>query len=93
MSKHINKESEKYKYSHYAMPYISSSTPIFQMISDKELIIEGASTLLYYDDAIVKIKSNFMYITISGYNLSIKCLANENLAVCGKISDIKTDYI
>lgn len=92
MSKHINKDGLKSKSSHDFIPYITLSTSIFQMISDREMIIEGTSSLLYYDDSIVKIKSSLMYITISGCNLSIKCLANENLAVCGKISDIKIDH-
>lgn len=87
MSKHINKAS-------IGLPvYAISSAPILQMFSEKELIIEGAECLVYYDETVVKIRTKRMIVTASGRALSIKCLANDNIAVCGIINNINLEHI
>ncbi len=67
--------------------------PLFQMFSDREMIIEGAEILEYYDDSLAKIRSGGMSISVGGTNLIIKCLANKNIAVSGRINNIEIENV
>ena len=87
MSKHINKAS-------MGIPmYAINGGPILQLFSEKELIIEGAESLVYYDESVVKIRTKNMILSASGNAMSIKCLANDNIAICGIINNICLEHI
>ena len=66
--------------------------PVFQMISDRELIIEGVTGIDFYDEACVKTETGKMNICICGCNLVIKFMCNNNIAVCGTISEIQIEH-
>ena len=90
MSKHTNVRGIRAAMSDFTgLPIdVLGTKPLFEMYSDREMIIEGAEELEYYDENCVRIRSGNMIIGIHGDNLFIKCLANKNIAVCGKISEI-----
>ena len=62
--------------------------PVFQMISNREMIVEDVKSLEYYDDAGAKMRKSEMSVSVTGKNIIIKCLANKNISVCGLITDI-----
>ncbi len=68
---------------------VLGAAPIFQMLSDREMIVEGVRNLDYYDDSSARIHTGKIGIVISGKRLYIKCLANQNICVSGKIEKIE----
>ncbi len=94
MSKHINKATKNKANRYTGLPMCAlNGAPILQMFSEKEVIIEGAECLVYYDETVVKIRTKKLLVTTSGRGLSIKCLANDNIAVCGMINNINLEHI
>ena len=92
MSKHFNRRIVSGISDITGLPVdILSTSPIFQLYSDREMIIEGARNLEYYDDKCAKIDTGKIRIIICGDAISIKCLANSNLSVNGYITDIKLE--
>lgn len=70
---------------------VVGNAPIFQMLSDRELILEGVRNLEHYDEASARIRTDAMSVEISGKRLQIKCLANRNISVSGRIESITLD--
>lgn len=91
MSKHIKKESKNILSEITGIPVEAISMPLFQMYSNHELIIEGTKSLDYYNKSTVKIKTKICILIIEGENLNVRCLANNNLSVCGHIKSITFD--
>lgn len=89
MSKHNNKGTSK-RISIFSElpPCIIDRNPIIQIFSDREIIFEGVAEIEQYSQTTVVVSNSNMRITLNGKNLVIKCLTNNNLAVCGKIDDI-----
>lgn len=70
-----------------------SGSPMFHLYSHNELVIEGVRSIEHYDTECVKIKAIKCFISVSGRNLCIKCLADKNLSVCGNIEGITFEHI
>lgn len=68
------------------------SKPLLHLYSDKEIVVEGANNLDYYDDNSVRISAERMMLEITGRHLYIKCLANRNLSISGVIENIKFEH-
>jgi len=62
-----------------------TSLPLIKMMSNREIYIEDAGKILKYDTESVCITQRKMTLEIKGRNLSIKCLADTNICVCGYI--------
>lgn len=91
MSKHINRISEEI-YDITGLPHgILSNEPIFQLFGNNELIIEGAKSIEYYDKECIKILTSKNTVKITGNCLTIKCLANKNLSICGYIRSLELE--
>lgn len=89
MSKHINGISDEI-YQITGLPHgILSAEPVVQIFGNKEMIIEGAEKIDYYDKDSIKICCVRKSINIIGADLTIKCLANKNLSVCGCIKSFQ----
>lgn len=67
---------------------VLGSEPFFQMLSDREIIVEGVRNLEYYDDVCVRIRTDKLVIELTGKCLCVKCLANQNISVSGRIENI-----
>ncbi len=94
MSKHNNRTISSSISEITGLPLeILGKAPIFQLFSDRELIIEGAKNIEYYDELCVKVMTDKIHVTVNGERLVIKCLANKNLSVCGDISMIQLERI
>lgn len=61
----------------------------FEMNSNREVIIEGCSGILQYDENIIKVNMDKMITAFYGRNLSIKCLSSDSLIVEGFITSIE----
>lgn len=72
---------------------VLGSQPIFQMYSDREMIVEGAQNLEYYDECSARIRTGHMCVCVAGRGLVIKCLANRNICVCGCIETIGLERV
>ncbi len=93
MSKYINRNSIKKSLCTSALPMNTlCSKPLLHLYSDKEMVIEGANNLDYYDDSNVRISLEKLTLTINGRSLYIKCLANKNLSISGIIESINFEY-
>lgn len=71
---------------------VIGSHPIFQMYSNREMIVEGAESLEYYDECSARIRTRQNCVCIEGRGLTIKCLANKNISVCGMITCIRMEH-
>ena len=66
---------------------------VFQLFSDREMILEGVRRLEYYDECYARIRTGCMFIEITGAKLVIKCLANQNISVSGQIEHIDLERL
>jgi len=64
-----------------AMPYI-------KMCSNREITVEDAGKLLHYDKETVKVMQGKNAVIITGNNLNVRCLANDDIRVDGCIRTI-----
>lgn len=62
--------------------------PYIKMCSNRDITIEDAGKLLHYDSQLVKVKQGKNSVVITGSDLKIKCLANNDLRVEGCIYSI-----
>lgn len=88
MHKHRSAEKNDGKGRFFPAPPPIPLSPVMEMVSEKELIVESVVSLLYYDETAVRIRTRRALITVSGNLLTVKCLANGNLAVCGEMTAI-----
>lgn len=89
MSTHITRKFTQNLSQMSGMPIdVAFSSPMIQMLSDREAIVEDVRRIEYYDETSVKISACGMNITFSGRELEIKCLSAKNLSVVGVITDI-----
>lgn len=65
------------------------NTPHFEMNSNKEVIIEGSSGVLEYDENLIRIKTGKFISQFIGRNLNIKCLTEDSLVIDGFITSIE----
>ena len=70
---------------------VLGSQPVFQMYSDREMIVEGVQNLEYYDECLARMRTGTLCVCVYGRGLIIKCLANCNISVCGFIERIELE--
>ena len=71
---------------------IIAGRPLFHLYSDRELIIENAKNLEYYDENSVRISLDKMTVSVRGKDLCIKFLANFNMTVSGYIETVSIEH-
>ena len=72
---------------------IARGSPLFQMYSDRELLIECVKNIEYYDERRIKIRTCNMFVTIGGNSLNIRFLTNKNMIVSGCVESVSMEYI
>lgn len=93
MSKHINRNTAaKFLDTRILQMGNLYCKPLLHLYADKEIVVEGANNLDYYDDTNVKISFEKCTLLINGENMQIKCLANRNLSVSGVIKNVGFEY-
>lgn len=60
-----------------------------ELMSNRELVIEGCERIEEYDENIVKIVASKMSVVVFGKDLKIRCLTPDSLIVMGVISSIE----
>ena len=68
-------------------------SPLFQLYSDRELLIECVKNIEYYDERRIKIRTCNMFVTIGGNSLNIRFLTNKNMIVSGCVESVSMEYI
>ena len=93
MSKHNNRSIISALSEISEMPVdIVSGGPLFQLYSDRELVIECVKNLEYYDKNKVRIALKSMSVTVQGECLCIRFLSNMNMSVSGYIELISIEH-
>lgn len=59
--------------------------PHIEMDSNRSFLLNGAFTIIEYSDQLIKIKSNGLYISILGDDMSITFATDTNILIIGKI--------
>lgn len=72
---------------------IARGSPLFQLYSDRELLIECVKNIEYYDERRIKIRTCNMFVTIVGNSLNIRFLTNKNMIVSGCVESVSMEYI
>lgn len=89
MSTHITRKLTRSLSQMSGLPIdVALSSPMLQLLNDREAIVEDVKRIEYYDETSVKISACGMNIAFSGRGLEIKCLSAKNLSVVGVITDI-----
>ena len=68
---------------------ISSNVPKVTIIGFDEMLIENYKSILEYDDIFVRINTNIGIIDISGINLKLNQMTDDDILVSGKFDEIE----
>ncbi len=61
----------------------------FEINGNREVNVDGYRELLEYSDANIKVNMNKLIVSFSGRGLSIKCLDDTSMLICGYITNIE----
>ena len=61
----------------------------FEIKGNRQVIVEGCQSIEQYDENMVKIKVQKMYVSFFGKDLNIKCLGMDSLIIDGFITSIE----
>lgn len=67
---------------------ISSSIPKLTIMGFEELLIENYKTILEYQDFYVRLNTSIGIINISGFELNLNEMTNDDILITGKIEGI-----
>ena len=70
---------------------VVSDRPKITTVGRKEVFIENYRGIIEFTNEIVRINSNYGIITISGKNMKIREITNEDMIITGDIDNI--DYV
>jgi len=70
---------------------VVSDRPKITTVGRKEVFIENYRGIIEFTNEIVRINSNYGIITISGKNMKIREITNEDIIITGDIDNI--DYV
>lgn len=70
---------------------VVSDRPKVTTVGRKEVFIENYRGIIEFTSKIVKINSNYGIITITGKNMRIREITNEDIIITGDIDNI--DYV
>jgi len=62
--------------------------PMINLYSNREMYVEDAGVLEHYDSECVRLTQRKNVISVSGRNLELKCLADNNIRVSGFILSV-----
>ena len=70
---------------------VVSDRPRITTVGKREVFVENYKGILEFSNEIVRIKSNYGIITITGKNMKIREITSEDMIICGNIENI--DYL
>lgn len=62
---------------------------IIEMVGNRSVILEGSTGILIYECNNIKINTRKMVISFEGRGLSVKCISETGVEVCGFITKIE----
>lgn len=65
------------------------NAPIIEMISNRQITIEGSTGILLYTNESIKINTSRVVICLEGRGLKLKCISNSCVEIDGFITGIK----
>ncbi|HZK27332.1 MAG TPA: sporulation protein YqfC [Thermoclostridium sp.] len=68
---------------------VVSDRPKITTIGRKEVFVENYRAIIEFTNEIVKINSNYGVITITGKNMKIREITNEDIIIIGDIENIE----
>ena len=68
---------------------IFSDAPVFELKSNKEVVIEGSKGVIEYTDELIRINTAIGLVCFSGRNLNLKCITSGELIINGFILSIE----
>lgn len=67
---------------------ITEKTPKFTIVGFDEMLIENYTGILEYEEFYIKIKTEIGNVNISGFNLGLEQVTEDDISVKGKIESI-----
>ena len=72
---------------------LTENSPKFTIIGFDEMLIENYKGILEYEEFYIKVKTEIGNVNISGFNLSLEQVTEDDISVKGKIESIDIEKI
>ena len=72
---------------------LTENSPKFTIIGFDEMLIENYKGILEYEEFYIKVKTEIGNVNISGFNLSLEQVTEDDISVKGKIESIDRERI
>ena len=72
---------------------LTENSPKFTIIGFDEMLIENYKGILEYEEFYIKVKKELGNVNISGFNLSLEQVTEDDISVKGKIESIDIERI
>ena len=67
---------------------LAAGLPYIKLSSNREVLIEDAGNLVHYDEACIKVRQHKNVVSVSGNNLKLIYLVNNDLRITGFITGV-----
>ena len=68
---------------------VSSNVPKITILGFEEMLIENYKGILEYEDIFIRISTHIGIINISGFNLNLNQMTEDDILVSGKIENVE----
>ena len=72
---------------------VYSNTPKLTIIGFSEIILENYKGILEYEELFASISTHIGIVNISGYNLNLEKMTNDDIKISGKIDSIELERV
>ncbi len=85
-----SENSKKSLFNHINLSKALSKSSVHMEVSgNSELVFEGGKGVLEYTDTSVKVNAGAFILSVTGRGMTIKCLSESAMVVCGYIISIE----
>ncbi len=84
----MNRRYHEMKTQHLPMLPNPRIEPLIDLISNREAVIEGSKGIVQYSDTSIDINCKCFILRFTGFDMSIKTLSSDSIAVNGNITQI-----
>lgn len=65
------------------------SAPTIEMLSNRQITVEGSTGILLYESENIKVNTNRMVISFCGRGLCVRCISSSCVEIDGFVSKIE----
>ena len=65
------------------------SAPLIEMLSNRQITIEGSTGILLYESENIKVNTNKMVVSFYGRGLCVRCISSSCVEIAGFINRIE----